>query len=145
MRLAEIVTGELFTGEMDGGDFTADWAPAPSRSVAGSLMAPKISKRLERSRPRAETSPLTWAFTRERVTGIEPALSAWESVSLPQFRAAELGIRVPASDHGCPSITVVNGRLLARRLLCGARGDPGRLQPTLFAASPSCDRRTHHG
>ena len=25
-------------------------------------------------------APLTWAFRMERVTGIEPALSAWESV-----------------------------------------------------------------
>jgi hypothetical protein len=30
---------------------------------AGSLMARKINKCLERSRPRPETLPLTWAFT----------------------------------------------------------------------------------
>ena len=28
-------------------------------------------------------TPLTWCFTLERVTGIEPALSAWEADVLP--------------------------------------------------------------
>src|SRR5215831_31490 len=42
-------------------------------------MARGPTERLERSRPRLETHPLTWAFTWERVTRIELALSAWES------------------------------------------------------------------
>jgi hypothetical protein len=45
-------------------------------------------------------SGVTWRFIVERVTRIELALSAWESVWPPQFSAAELGIRVPASDRG---------------------------------------------
>src|SRR5450755_3967774 len=36
-----------------------------------------------RARIRAEKMPLTWANTVERVTGIEPALSAWEADVLP--------------------------------------------------------------
>src|SRR5215831_16737174 len=42
-------------------------------------MARGLTKPRERSRPRPEIHPLAWAFTLERVTGIEPALSAWES------------------------------------------------------------------
>ena len=33
--------------------------------------------------PGSGTVVLTWAFTLERVTGIEPALSAWEADVLP--------------------------------------------------------------
>ncbi len=33
--------------------------------------------------PGLETTVLTWAFIVERVTGIEPALSAWEADVLP--------------------------------------------------------------
>ena len=37
-----------------------------------------------RERPKlAGKTPLTWRFTVERVTGIEPALSAWEADVLP--------------------------------------------------------------
>ena len=39
-----------------------------------SLYRPKVQ--------RSETSP-AWTFTLERVTGIEPALSAWEADVLP--------------------------------------------------------------
>ena len=44
----------------------------------GPLMARKINYCLKRSRPRFGITVLTWAFVVERVTGIEPALSAWE-------------------------------------------------------------------
>jgi hypothetical protein len=44
----------------------------------GTLMARGPIKPSERSRPRLGTHPLTWAFTWERVTRIELALSAWE-------------------------------------------------------------------
>jgi Protein of unknown function (DUF664) len=51
-----------------------------------------------------------WAFSLERVTGIEPALSAWESVQSPQSG--------PLSwESGCPRVTVVARRspgLMAR-------------------------------
>jgi hypothetical protein len=38
-----------------------------------------INAHIETAKP-ARASPLTWHFVVERVTGIEPALSAWESV-----------------------------------------------------------------
>jgi len=63
---------------------------------------------------KAKIMSLTCGFTLERVTGIEPALSAWESISSPQSRAAELGIRVSASDRGCLSFTGANGTMMAR-------------------------------
>jgi hypothetical protein len=37
----------------------------------------------EPQKPRYGTVALTWAFGVERVTGIEPALSAWEADVLP--------------------------------------------------------------
>jgi hypothetical protein len=33
----------------------------------------------KQARPRMEVMPLTWPYVVERVTGIEPALSAWEA------------------------------------------------------------------
>jgi hypothetical protein len=61
------------------------------------------------------SKPLGLGINRvERVTGIEPALSAWESVRSPQFRAADLDIWVPGSDRGCLSFTEANGTLMAR-------------------------------
>ena len=38
---------------------------------------------MEQQGPGSETVVLTWAFVVERVTGIEPALSAWEADVLP--------------------------------------------------------------
>ena len=43
------------------------------------LIAREVSNDPEPSGPRLGTVVLTWAFCLERVTGIEPALSAWES------------------------------------------------------------------
>jgi hypothetical protein len=47
------------------------------------LMAREINNRHQATRPSAGTHILTWAFALERVTGIEPALSAWEADVLP--------------------------------------------------------------
>ena len=38
---------------------------------------------MEQQGPGSRTLVLTWAFVVERVTGIEPALSAWEADVLP--------------------------------------------------------------
>ncbi len=38
---------------------------------------------MEQQGPGSRTLVLTWAFVAERVTGIEPALSAWEADVLP--------------------------------------------------------------
>ena len=50
------------------------WCP-----VNGTLMARKTHYDSPAVRPGRKSVTLTWAFALERVTGIEPALSAWES------------------------------------------------------------------
>jgi hypothetical protein len=67
-------------------------------------------------------SPLTCAFSVERVTGIEPALSAWESVRFGLLYALTCGV-------GCPRVTVrdrPSPRLMARQAV---------VRPELIAAS----------
>ena len=51
----------------------------------------------------------------ERVTGIEPALSAWESVPSRAAVRPDLGDGASASDRERPPLTGVNGPLMARR------------------------------
>ena len=58
---------------------------------------------------------LASAFTMERVTGIEPALSAWESVPSGPIMRPDLRGGVSASDRDRPLVTGVNGPLMARR------------------------------
>ncbi len=52
----------------------------------------------------------------ERVTGIEPALSPWESAPSGHVAWPDLRDRLSASDRERPLVTGVNGPLLARRL-----------------------------
>ena len=59
--------------------------------------------------------PLTWASTLERVTGIEPALSAWEAVPSGPVTWPDLRRGLSASDRERPFVTGVNGPLMARR------------------------------
>jgi hypothetical protein len=57
-------------------------------------------------------SPLTWAFAMERVTGIEPALSAWELAchALPTTVFAGQGLfALPVDDRHRPSETIASG------------------------------------
>jgi hypothetical protein len=49
----------------------------------GPLMARAVSDDPLLIGPGLAENPLTWAFFVERVTGIEPALSAWEADVLP--------------------------------------------------------------
>jgi hypothetical protein len=51
----------------------------------------------------------------ERVTGIEPALSAWEAVPSGPVTYPDLRREVSASDRERPLVTAVNGLLMARR------------------------------
>ena len=62
----------------------------------------------------------------ERVTGIEPALSAWEVVPSGPVTWPDLRDRVSASDRERPPVTGVNGPLMARRVV---------VRPALMAAS----------
>ena len=60
-------------------------------------------------RPGRAVSPLTCAFRVERVTGIEPALSVWESVPSAPAMRPDLRGGVSASDREGPLVTGVNG------------------------------------
>jgi hypothetical protein len=64
---------------------------------------------------RPTVSLLTCAFRLERVTGIEPALSAWESVPSGPVTWPDLRDEVSAGDRKRPLVTGVNGPLMARR------------------------------
>jgi hypothetical protein len=59
---------------------------------------------------------LTCRFSVERVTGIEPALSAWESVPSGPVTWPDLRIGLSAIDRERPLVTGVNGPLMARRI-----------------------------
>src|SRR6185312_4787717 len=63
----------------------------------------------------------TWTFTLERVTGIEPALSAWEAVLSGPVTWPDLQGGVSASDRARPLVSGVNGPLMAQDpgLICG--------------------------
>jgi len=73
-----------------------------------------IRPQKERRSSVRKTSP-NWTFTLERVTGIEPALSAWESVPSGPVTCPDLRGGVSASDREKPLVTGVNGPLMARR------------------------------
>jgi hypothetical protein len=64
---------------------------------------------------RAETDTLPACSLLERVTGIEPALSAWKSVPSGPVIWPDLRGGVSASDRERPLFTGVNGPLMARR------------------------------
>jgi hypothetical protein len=51
----------------------------------------------------------------ERVTRIELALSAWESVPSGPVMRPDLQVSLSASDHERPLVTGANGPLMARR------------------------------
>jgi len=57
----------------------------------------------------------------ERVTGIEPALSAWESAPSGPVTWPDLRDEVSASDRERPLVTGVNGPLMARLEIPGFR------------------------
>ena len=76
----------------------------------------------------------------ERVTGIEPALSAWESVPSGPVTCPDLRGGVSASDRERPLITGVNGPLMARLSSSDLRSrglglaSPSAVNPTASAA-----------
>jgi len=56
----------------------------------------------------------TWAYALERVTGIEPALSAWEAVPSGPVMLPDLRRGLSVSDRERPLVTGVNGPLMAQ-------------------------------
>src|SRR5690242_18155276 len=68
----------------------------------------------------------TWTFVLERVTGIEPALSAWEADVLPLNYTRERG-RCYRSPHRTPCVAsteLVERRRVGLADLASRRGDP---------------------
>jgi hypothetical protein len=77
-------------------------------------MARTISDDPQLVRPGLTERLLTCGFALERVTGIEPALSAWESVPSGPVMRPDLRDGVSTSDRERPLVTGVNGPLMAR-------------------------------
>jgi hypothetical protein len=78
--------------------------PKPwSRLANGPLMARTVSDDLRLVRPGLAENRLTCCYTVERVTGIEPALSAWEADVLPlnYTRAHEHGLVTLSAGRAC--------------------------------------------
>jgi hypothetical protein len=89
-----------------------------------------------RERPKlAGKTSLTWRFTVERVTGIEPALSAWEAVPSGPLCGPDLREGLSASDRERPLVTGVNGPLMARRSLASAAPIPCPAPPSVLLES----------
>jgi len=88
------------------------------------LIARKAVAAVKQQGPGSGAVVLTWAFVLERVTGIEPALSAWESVPSGPVTWPDLRGGVSASDRERPLVTGVNGPLMARRTWRSPRESP---------------------
>ena len=112
---------------------------------AGTLMARGHLQDFHGPGARDQREPLTWDFTLERVTGIEPALSAWESdrsgpltvltwtsnaplvtVTDPSIPGLMTGGPVVLDAAGF-SLTTLDGRL-GLTLTCPLRRSSGRRQ-----------------
>jgi hypothetical protein len=81
----------------------------------GPLMARTVHDDPRLVRSGLAEGSLTCGYAVERVTRIEPALSAWESVPSRALTCPELRSRLSASDREIPVFTGVNGTLMARR------------------------------
>ena len=81
-----------------------------------------------------------WIRGVERVTGIEPALSAWEAAPSGPVTRPDLRTGLSASDRERPLVTGINGPLMARLsssdLYPGGLGlaSPSAVNPTALAA-----------
>ncbi len=75
------------------------WSPLANCT----LIARKAATTVKQQGPGSRTLVLTWAFVSERVTGIEPALSAWEADVLPlnYTRVYEHGLVTLTAGRGC--------------------------------------------
>jgi hypothetical protein len=69
-------------------------SPSPASRQASYPVAIRVNSSVRKSLP-------TWAFTLERMTGIEPALSAWEADVLPLNYIRRLRRCLPENGHRC--------------------------------------------
>jgi hypothetical protein len=81
------------------------------RPMAASRPSASGHSRADKQQPRPGRISLTWAFAVERVTGIEPALSAWEADVLPlnYTRKRPYCTRSPGVVAGPPRRTAPTG------------------------------------
>ena len=78
--------------------------PGRSSPLANcTLIARKAATAVKQQGPGSGTAVMTWAFTLERVTRIELALSAWEADVLPlnYTRAHEHGLVTLSARRSC--------------------------------------------
>jgi len=90
------------------------WAPQAN----GPLMARMIANGLDDHRTEVPDITLTWAFVAERVTGIEPALSAWElacHASVTGALQVSGHLRLSVSSRRVPALTPLSGTQRARQ------------------------------
>jgi hypothetical protein len=104
VRVGEGRVGDCLPGAV------MSWTPPTSTPRSISCLRAVWMSSTTRCRPWIEAAALTWAFALERVTGIEPALSAWESVPSGLVMWPDLQGGVSASDRERPLVTGVNGR-----------------------------------
>jgi hypothetical protein len=87
--------------------------PQPGASEAGRSGVPR--RRHDQVRPKfGSTATGLGGAHPERVTGIEPALSAWESTDFTRNMHRDQHFRGSASDREYPLFTALNGTLMAR-------------------------------
>jgi hypothetical protein len=85
-----------------------------SRLANCTLIARKAGTLVNQQGPGSRTFILTWAFALERVTGIEPALSAWEACGAARQRpgnsatCGDLG-GLTVGDRDCPQELLLSG------------------------------------
>ena len=107
---------------------------AQPKTANGPLMARRDQQ--DASRTESRVRPLTWCFVVERVTGIEPALSAWES-----NRSGPLTWLTWAL--GIPWVTVMSPSTpgLMARQWPEVRSRRGRIRAPYYCCSPMGVRR----
>jgi hypothetical protein len=92
----------------------------------GTLMARRPERAVVRQQARLRKQLPTWPFAWERMTGIEPALSAWEFAESVRFIRPDQQLICSLSVRERPPITAPNGPLMARRRAQRAGTDPLR-------------------
>ncbi len=80
-----------------------------SQRANGTLMARRDGYGASKNRTQVRTAFLTWAFCSERVTGIEPALSAWEADVLP-LNYTRACLHCPAGEPACTVFAQISYR-----------------------------------
>jgi hypothetical protein len=90
-------------------------APQLAYLANGTLMARHPGRGAIRRRPSVRKLSPTWAFALERMTGIEPALSAWEADVLPLNYIRSDARAAWSGQPGCPCHHIVQEQVACLR------------------------------